>query len=155
MNYDPEMTQETVPLLSDLKCHLLYMFPWYVSGWGPQPGQATTTSPSNDSQQDLSLESLRVWPPPSFTECVPPNFSAHLEDSTIFLWKDQPKFLRVSRACITPPLSSTFYTGLNFSSLSRKPAQWTRVLNIKNKFVFSFCSCCPGDGNRWQNQAGV
>lgn len=83
-----------------------------------------------------------IWFPPNFAERVLPNFLAHLEDPAALPWEDQVKTLRVSRACVTPPQPSTFYTGLNFSSLCRNSALCTRILPesyiLRTNFSFIF-----------------
>lgn len=70
IKHDPTMAKETVPLASYLKCHLAFSYPQGSGLHVPttyewlrtRRGQATTTSPLNSSQQDLSLKSLGVWP---------------------------------------------------------------------------------------------
>lgn len=119
----------------------------------PGRGQATATSPSTAASMACfwsPQEPGLIWLPPNFAERVLPNFLAHLEDPAALLWEDQEKILRVSRACVTPPQPSTFYTGLNFLSLCRNSALCTRILPesyiIKNKFFFHLPPATPAGG---------
>lgn len=123
-------------------------------------GQAAATSPSNSSQQDLSLKSLRVWPSSPLNlqnVCLPtsrptwkiPQFSCE---------KINQEFSGFRELVLPAPLPSTFYTGLNFpcfvEELSPVHEHTARVINIKNKIFFHF-SPAAQLWYRQQNQAGV
>ena len=110
INYGAQMAKETVPLSLYLKWHLAFVCPEYmflphVNDWGPWQGTGPRCVTIQQAASRTGFwspwDSGLIWLPSKSAECVPPDLSAHLEDPTVFLWKDQPKLLRVSRACVT------------------------------------------------------
>ena len=109
INHGPQMAKETVPLYciwngilpsfvqSACSCHM-----WMTEDRGRGQVPAVTIQQAASRTGFWSpWDSGLIWLPSKSAECMPPDLSAHLEDPTVFLWKDQPKVLRVSRACVT------------------------------------------------------
>lgn len=93
--------------------------PWHVRACRPQPGTGSHLITLSDSQQDLSLECLRIWPDlaPSFCRMRASQPLSPPGRCYEFPVTRQLEVLRASRACVPPLLSSALYAGLTSSSL--------------------------------------